>query len=628
MRSLPALAALCVLFAYALPYIPHASAAPKDWTILVYMDADNNLEDVGIDDFLEMASVGSTSEINVVVQVDRIAGFVRSYGDWTTARRYYVTQGMVPDNASALMELGEVNMADPATLTAFVNWGIGNYPADHYFLVLWDHGDGWQGVVVDDDPVPGDRLTAGDLSSAMASIAATNGRRVDLLGNDACRMTLEILYEVADYVDFLVGSEKDEPLEGWPYDTFLTALAASPSMEPAQVASTLVDKYVESYELTSPYSVTLSAVNAAGLRPMVADLDAFLDELAVEEPYFTREVVEARDATEHYEIGGGPGGLDYDLYHFLENVIDRIPSRRLERLADAFFTSFQGAIVRERHWDNPNPVNQVHAADAHGISLWFPTIGGDPTYALLRLSGDSRWDEFLATYPIGSRAQVEVPVTASATTLDGNGDSLLDVLQVSYNGINGTVSVDFYRDDVYWLSAVYRAESNRTYTQRYDLVLGGYYEVSFYFVASGDLVNLTTWGALPIEEMITFRGAVTGRDGAPLDGGTVTLTHLPSGRTAVTTVAGGAYSVSVPYPTWFERGDPMLLLLEAGDRRVSVTFNATFAADKTVVQDLFVDAVGNGPWLVGVIVLGVAAVLGVALGLFYRQKFLRFKKIP
>ncbi len=628
MRSLPVLAALSLLFVLAIPFAPRAAAAPKEWTILVYMDADNNLEDVGIEDFLEMASVGSTVDVNVVVQLDRISGFVRSYGDWITAKRYYVTQGMTPDNTSALMDLGEVNMADPATLTAFVNWGIGNYPANYYFLVLWDHGDGWQGVVVDDDPVPGDRLTAGDLNSAMASIVATNGRRIDLLGNDACRMTLEILYEVADYVDFLVGSEKDEPLEGWPYDTFLSALTASPSMEPAEVAATLVDKYVESYELTSPYSVALSAVNAAGLRPMVTDLNAFLDEVAVEEPYFAREVVEARDATEHYEIGGGPGGLDHDLYHFVENVIDRIPSRRLERLADTFFTSFQGAIVHERHWDNPTPINQVHAANAHGISLWFPTIGGDPTYALLRLSMDSRWDEFLASYPIGSRAQVEVPVTVTATTIDGDGDSLLDVLQLSYSGINGTVSVDFYRDGAYWLTAVYRAEANRTYTPSYDPGIGGFYEISLYFVAGGDLVNLTVIAGLAIEEMITFRGAVTGRDGAPLDGGTVTLTHLPSGREMTTTVSGGVYSFSVPYPTWFEKGDPILLLLEAGDRRASVTFNATFAADGTVVQDLFVDAVGNGPWLITVVVLGFLAVLGVAFGLFYRQKLLKLKKIP
>ena len=43
-----------------------------EWTVMVYLDADNNLESAGIDDINEMEIVGSTSEVNIVVQVDRI----------------------------------------------------------------------------------------------------------------------------------------------------------------------------------------------------------------------------------------------------------------------------------------------------------------------------------------------------------------------------------------------------------------------------------------------------------------------------------------------------------------------------------------------------------------------------
>jgi len=63
---------------------PPARAATAEWTILVYMDADNNLEDAGIADFLEMARVGSTSLVNIVVQFDRAVGYNNSYGDWTS----------------------------------------------------------------------------------------------------------------------------------------------------------------------------------------------------------------------------------------------------------------------------------------------------------------------------------------------------------------------------------------------------------------------------------------------------------------------------------------------------------------------------------------------------------------
>ncbi len=42
-----------------------------DWTFMVYLDGDNNLESAAIDDFLEMAHVGSTAEVNIVAQFDR-----------------------------------------------------------------------------------------------------------------------------------------------------------------------------------------------------------------------------------------------------------------------------------------------------------------------------------------------------------------------------------------------------------------------------------------------------------------------------------------------------------------------------------------------------------------------------
>ena len=40
------------------------------WTWLVYMAGDNNLEGAGRDDLAEMKRVGSTAEVNILVQFD------------------------------------------------------------------------------------------------------------------------------------------------------------------------------------------------------------------------------------------------------------------------------------------------------------------------------------------------------------------------------------------------------------------------------------------------------------------------------------------------------------------------------------------------------------------------------
>lgn len=627
MRALSLLAAFLLVIVLA----PAAPAQEKDWTILVYMDADNNLEPAGIADFLELSSVGSDANVNVVVQIDRAAGFDSTNGDWTDTRRYYVTPGMAPLPQNSLQNLGEKNMADPATLASFVDWGIANYPARHVFLVLWDHGDGWQGVVVDDDPVANDTLTATDLRTALDTIVATSGRRIDLLGNDACRMTIEIQYELAPYVDYFVGSEKDEPFDGWPYDRLLASLVAEPTMTPDELASTLVDRYVESYEGISQYSVALSAVDAAALRPLLTDLNGFLDELDVHEPYFTAEVLAARATTEHYERAGMCCGDEYDLQHFVENVLARANSRRLERRGLEVLAAIDAAVIHERHWDNPAPVNGVPAKNAHGLSLWFPTVGGDPAYGALAMSQDGRWDEFLLSYAIGTRPQVAANATAIAR--DRNGDGRNDEILIEYRpAANGTMAMDVYRDDGFAFSREYSAGRDRLDTVRLPLPLGGWHEVSLYLIANGDLVNLTVVSGLVVHELIRFNGTVSGADGRPIAGATVVLRNPSTNATLTTTTAsGGGYVLDVTYPTWFNDSDLVELEVRAGDVVARLSFEARVSdlgPDRAFTRDISLNNSGSGVWIAATVALALLAAAGLAGMLIYRRRYERFRNPP
>ncbi len=120
-----------------------------DWTVLVYMSADNDLERYFAGDLNEMERVGSTEAINVVVQVDRAEGFDAREGDWTEARRLFVRRdaSIFTLSSEVVAALGEVNMGDAATLQDFVTWAIQTYPARRYALIFWNHGAGWQGWI-------------------------------------------------------------------------------------------------------------------------------------------------------------------------------------------------------------------------------------------------------------------------------------------------------------------------------------------------------------------------------------------------------------------------------------------------------------------------------------------------
>ncbi len=96
--------------------------------------------------FNEMETVGSTADVQIIVQFDRSPRYDESNGNWTDTRRYRVVQDLNSTTISSpvVQNIGEVNMGDPQSLVDFVQWAKQNYPADHYCLVLWDHGGGWK----------------------------------------------------------------------------------------------------------------------------------------------------------------------------------------------------------------------------------------------------------------------------------------------------------------------------------------------------------------------------------------------------------------------------------------------------------------------------------------------------
>jgi len=367
-------------------YVP---SSVKEWTFMVYLDADNNLEAYGINDFLEMASVGSTDNINIVVQFDRISGYDSRYDNWYTTKRYLVEQGMVPDEESALLDLGEANMGDPQTLIDFVTWGIDNYPAQKYCVVLWDHGSGWmdgpgqpiyKGVC--EDWSSGDVLTTLELKPAMNVISNHIGSDLDILGFDACLMAMiEVEYQVHNSVDIVVASEEIEPGPGWPYDDFLSTLASNPNMSPEALSTEIVEDYLSYYGYSTKY--TLSAIDIQELSiDLVPKVDLFALMLRDYFHLYYYEIFNARGATESFEY------YEYcDLYDFADEIVSRITEPDIVTAAQDVMDAIDTACIAEEHGSG--------SYGAHGLSIYWPTSYYDDDYDLLDFAEDTNWEDFL-----------------------------------------------------------------------------------------------------------------------------------------------------------------------------------------------------------------------------------------
>lgn len=100
---------------------------------MVYMAADNDLEPFAMGDVNEMEFVGSTTDMNILVQMDRSPNYNTSNGDWVDSRRLFINHDTSLNQIASenVGELGETNTGDPATLVQFAKWAIQTYPAEH-----------------------------------------------------------------------------------------------------------------------------------------------------------------------------------------------------------------------------------------------------------------------------------------------------------------------------------------------------------------------------------------------------------------------------------------------------------------------------------------------------------------
>lgn len=157
----------------------------RPWTVLVYLDADNDLQENAFDDLNTMELVGSTADVAILAYVDFGSG---ENAPFAGAECYYVIKDTNMSEIASLTVGPSLptnpNMGDPNTLLQLITYAQGALPAENYLLVLWDHGAGFYGVCVDETN-DNDRLLPGEISDVLANGAV---QFVDVVAFDACLM--------------------------------------------------------------------------------------------------------------------------------------------------------------------------------------------------------------------------------------------------------------------------------------------------------------------------------------------------------------------------------------------------------------------------------------------------------
>lgn len=292
------------------------------WTIAVWMDGDNNLERY-IDDDINELERAKVDGIHIAVQVDRAEGYSQGGGDWTDTRRYEISADDESDIASPIVEeLGEVDMGDGMALSEFLLWTEARYPADHFALVLWNHGGGFW--IASDDSSPGSRiyLHDGELKGALDALIEARGDKIDLVAFDACNMgEWEVAATLQSQVKVMTASQAWVGGEGYAYDTAL------PSLSPSADAFELGDALAYSAGVTNN-ELTHAAVDLSRVPELSGAIDTLAQAL-LQSPEGLETFARARSETQGLDLQWDDFWLD------LGGFADHAAKSDLQEIASA-----------------------------------------------------------------------------------------------------------------------------------------------------------------------------------------------------------------------------------------------------------------------------------------------------
>ncbi len=333
------------------------AAAPKKWTVMLWSNSDNNLYRFLQTDIDEAEKVGSTENMNVLVQTDH-----RPKGG--EAVRMKLQTNNIPGVGSPVLEkLGQNNMGDPKELSKFIQWGMEKFPAEHYMVILSDHGAAWPGACQDEGS--NGWMTTPMIQEGLMDAQQATGKKVDVLGFDACLMAnTEVMHQLKDTADFIVASEETEGGAGWQYNRVLS----KPMLEGAETAMRMARENRLDFtpREMAENVVSMAAGNNNDLPTMAAVDTSKIDTLTDAMKGFKEAIVNSPVS------GKDLGAIKYqtqgfaeckDLYDFADKVGKAHGSKdeALAQAAEAVKEAVEGALVAESH--------STKYPGAHGLTI-------------------------------------------------------------------------------------------------------------------------------------------------------------------------------------------------------------------------------------------------------------------
>lgn len=421
-----------------------------DWTVLYYVCGDDPGIDPYVDPLLEnLTRIGSSESFHLLALVDRLGE--------NNSVLSYVTKDHTIEVLNEQLDFPiEVDMSAAETLESFYVTCTSVFPSRYVALITYaDGGTGWQKYVLNDVDGSG-FLSIPSFAQCLQNITSDGTQKIDVLQTSCCMSTIELAYEFAPFVDYLLSTQEHISLEYWVprFYQYVWDLHNQSSMNPEECGQAAADRLQPFvFQMHESYGVDLFRVtkvldqlsfsllhtvlmkssvcyvNQSVIPQLVSkvnNLSQLLTQyLKNDDDRVWLSIKKAREQTREYGKANPtfpvPPNLYYKMpielfsYHCRIDLFDFISRFKDEILVDTEYSILQSCCTDVLTLINQSIVamNKVKDDPSFGINIYFPThiiqynkdiknglrnYPIDCPYETLLFSKETGWDEFLRTY--------------------------------------------------------------------------------------------------------------------------------------------------------------------------------------------------------------------------------------
>jgi hypothetical protein len=394
-------------------YYDETARSGKKWTFMAYLDGDvPDIEGTMMIYINAMELIGSTSDVNIVVQADD-CGF---WNDQT--RRYYIVHDDNQDVIASPLadnDTSEKDMGDPQTLIDFVCWAIDKYPAENYCLTMFNHGDGWEGIC-GDYTNGASCFDMSELKEAMTQISNHLGGKLDVLIFDACKMSMiEDFYPIKEYVDVSVSSELPTNQYDISYEGILENLTDQPLFTPSEFAQKIVDTSYNTFNGKQTHKYF--GFHMDKIESIAEKVDRLSQALISNMP--SNFIIKSAYTNSISFDGVQTPPYPHDILSFAEKISELVYDNDIKNKANELVSIINASVIRPQGGNVDSVLN--------GISIYFPPKKSDfeDRYTQLEFANDSQWDEFLNSfYNMAFRVSQQISIRSISSRLLSNSQQI------------------------------------------------------------------------------------------------------------------------------------------------------------------------------------------------------------